>query len=147
LPAGAGRASLDRASSVTRLSDRRAPLPNPRRRHCAGSTIYSAGSGAVLLAATGRLDGRSLKRRFKAAIGSTLIGHVQNLRIEEAKRTPESDDGSWEEIAAAVGYENPAFLHRLFERGMGLTPGEYRRMFRPLATAADLAGSVETAAA
>ena len=51
----------------------------------------------------------------------------------------ETGAGSFEDVAAAVGYENPAFFRRLFERGTGLTPGQYRRMFRPLATAADLA--------
>jgi transcriptional regulator GlxA family with amidase domain len=88
---------------------------------------------------------RSLKRRFKAATGSSLIGYVQNLRIEEAKRLLESGDGSFEDAAAEVGYENPAFFRRLFKRCTGLTPGEYRRMFRPFATA--LPAPAEPAAA
>jgi transcriptional regulator GlxA family with amidase domain len=76
---------------------------------------------------------RSLKRRFKTATGSTLIGHVQNLRIEEAKRLLESERTSADEIGTQVGYENPAFFRRLFKRSTGLTPGAYRRMFQPLA--------------
>jgi transcriptional regulator GlxA family with amidase domain len=100
---------------------------------------------AAVVAASG-IPERSLKRRFKAATGSTLIGHVQNLRIEAAKRMLETGDGSFEEIAAAVGYENPAFFRRLFKRATGLTPGAYRRMFRPLATAADLPAPTPTAA-
>ncbi|WP_298826487.1 GlxA family transcriptional regulator [uncultured Piscinibacter sp.] len=79
---------------------------------------------------------RSLKRRFKAATGTTLIGHVQNLRIEEAKRLLESDGRSADEIAAIVGYDNPAFFRRLFKRSTGLTPGAYRRMFSPMSGAA-----------
>ena len=79
---------------------------------------------------------RSLKRRFKAATGSTLIGYVQNLRVEEAKRLLEAGDMSADEISAAVGYENFAFFRRLFKRSTGLTPGEYRRMFQPISTAA-----------
>ncbi len=75
---------------------------------------------------------RSLKRRFKAATGSTLIGYVQNLRIEEAKRLLESDSVSAEDISADVGYDNPAFFRRLFKRATALTPGAYRRMFRPM---------------
>ena len=92
---------------------------------------------AAVVAASG-IPERSLKRRFKAATGSTLIDHVQNLRIEEAKRMLESGPRSFEDIAAEVGYENPAFFRRLFKRCTGLTPGEYRRMFRPFATATDL---------
>lgn len=74
---------------------------------------------------------RSLKRRFSVATGSTLIAYVQNLRIEEAKRLLESEDRAADEIAAMVGYENPAFFRRLFKRSTGLTPSAYRRMFRP----------------
>src|SRR5262245_42496517 len=78
---------------------------------------------------------RSLKRRFSAATGSTVIGYVQNLRIEEAKRLLESGDTSSDNIAAAVGYENPAFFRKLFKRCTGLTAGHYRRMFRPISDA------------
>jgi transcriptional regulator GlxA family with amidase domain len=79
---------------------------------------------------------RSLKRRFAAATGSTVIGYVQNLRIEEAKRLLETGDTSLDDIAAAVGYENPAFFRKLFKRCAGLTAGHYRRMFRPIHDAA-----------
>ena len=75
---------------------------------------------------------RSLKRRFKAATGVTLMGYVQNLRIEEAKRQLETTALPADEIAAGIGYENPAFFRRLFKRCTGLTPGAYRRMFRPV---------------
>lgn len=75
---------------------------------------------------------RSLKRRFTTATGSTLIAYVQNLRIEEAKRLLESGPQAADDIAASVGYENPAFFRRLFKRSTGLTPGAYRRMFKPL---------------
>lgn len=91
---------------------------------------------AGVVAACG-IPERSLKRRFKMATGSTLIAYVQNLRIEEAKRLLETGSTPFEAIAAAVGYENFAFFRRLFRRATGLTPGEYRRMFRPFAAAAE----------
>ncbi len=79
---------------------------------------------------------RSLKRRFRAATGCTLIAYAQNLRVEAAKRSLEEGDVPVDEIAARVGYENPAFFRRLFKRGTGLTPAAYRRMFRPFLTEA-----------
>lgn len=97
---------------------------------------------AGVVAASG-LPERSLKRRFKAATGSTLIGYVQNLRIEEAKRLLETTQQASDDIAPAVGYENPAFFRRLFKRSTGLTPGQYRRMFKPFAEAATGAPSAE----
>lgn len=90
----------------------------------------NAVAGAV---AVSGVPERSLKRRFKVATGSTLMAHVQNLRIEEAKRLLESTTQSADEIAADVGYDNAAFFRRLFKRCTGLTPSAYRRMFRPLA--------------
>ncbi|MGF1641032.1 MAG: GlxA family transcriptional regulator [Rhodospirillales bacterium] len=88
--------------------------------------------GAVRAA---RVPERTLKRRFKAATGTTLIEHVQNLRIEEAKRLLETGPTAIEAISAAVGYEDPAFFRRLFRRRTGLTPGAYRRMFQPIVEA------------
>lgn len=82
---------------------------------------------------------RSVKRRFKAATGTTLIGYVQNLRVEDAKRRLESEDVPFETIAADLGYENHAFFRRLFKRSTGLTPGQYRKMFRPFVAAGQLA--------
>lgn len=76
---------------------------------------------------------RTLKRRFKAATGLAPIDYVQNLRVEEAKRLLETTAISFDDISAEVGYENPGFCRRLFKRRTGLTPGQYRRMFQPLA--------------
>jgi transcriptional regulator GlxA family with amidase domain len=92
---------------------------------------------ASVVAASG-IPERTLKRRFKAATGSALMDYVQNLRIEEAKRLLETGSMATETIAAEVGYENPAFFRRLFKRCTGLTLGQYRRMFRPLAYASVL---------
>jgi len=78
-----------------------------------------------------QIPDRSLKRRFREATGSTLINYTQNLRVEASKRLLEESPMPIDDIAAAVGYENIAFFRRLFKRGTGLTPGEYRRMFQP----------------
>jgi len=75
---------------------------------------------------------RSLKRRFKAATGYTLIERIQNLRIEDAKRLLETTTIPLDEICPLVGYEEAAFFRRLFKRLTGLTPGQYRLMFKPI---------------
>ena len=75
---------------------------------------------------------RTLKRRFKAATGNTLIEYLQNLRIEAAKRLLESGRQAVEDISVAVGYEDASFFRRLFRRLTGMTPGQYRRMFQPI---------------
>ena len=55
----------------------------------------------------------------------------------------ETANSSFEDIAAEAGYENPAFFRRLFKQCTGLTPGEYRRMFPPFATAPDLLAAAD----
>jgi transcriptional regulator GlxA family with amidase domain len=80
---------------------------------------------------------RTLKRRFKIATGSSLIEHLQNLRVEEAKRLLEAGALPVDEISFVVGYEDPSFFRRLFKRLTGLTPSQYRRMFKPVLSAAD----------
>ena len=75
---------------------------------------------------------RTLKRRFKIATGSSLIEHLQNLRVEEAKRLLEAGELPVDEISFLVGYEDPSFFRRLFKRLTGLTSSQYRRMFKPV---------------
>jgi transcriptional regulator GlxA family with amidase domain len=79
----------------------------------------------------GDVPERSLKCRFKAATGTSLMTYTHNLRIEAAKRALEAGGEPVESIAAAVGYENHAFFRRLFRRYTGLSPSDYRRMFQP----------------
>ncbi len=78
---------------------------------------------------------RTLKRRFKIATGSSLIEYLQNLRVEAAKRLLEAGEMPVDEISFEVGYEDPSFFRRLFKRRAGLTPSQYRRMFKPVLAA------------
>jgi transcriptional regulator GlxA family with amidase domain len=73
---------------------------------------------------------RSFKRRFKSATGHTPVDYVQHLRIERAKQHLENSMYPVDEIAAKVGYEEPAFFRKLFKRITGLTPRAYRRKFQ-----------------
>lgn len=78
---------------------------------------------------------RTLKRRFKAATGATLIEYLQNLRVEAAKRLLESSTAPVDDVSVQAGYEDPSFFRRLFKRSTGLSPSEYRRLFQPVAGA------------
>jgi transcriptional regulator GlxA family with amidase domain len=82
-----------------------------------------------------RIPERSLKRRFKAATGTTLIEQLQNVRIEHAKHLLESGSMPVDEVSAEAGYEDASFFRRLFRRRTGLSPSQYRRMFQPITRA------------
>ena len=82
--------------------------------------------------ALSQLPERTIKRRFKSATGCSVLDYLQNLRIEKAKHLLESTDKAVEEISVEVSYEDASFFRRLFKRRTGLSPGQYRRMFKPV---------------
>lgn len=84
---------------------------------------------AAVVARSGIAE-RTLKRRFRQATGMSLMDYLQNLRIEEAKRQLEDSQRSAEAIAWDVGYDDASFFRRLFKRRTGLSPVQYRRLFR-----------------
>ncbi len=94
--------------------------------HCRESRLIAS------LVAQAGIPERTLKRRFKAATGLSLIDYIHNLRIEQAKEMLESSRYGVEVISAEVGYAEPAFFRRLFKRLTGLTPAAYRRLFQHL---------------
>lgn len=130
-----GEGQLPYASLV-----RRQPHADSAVRFCESwlSAHYRDPHALARVVVASGLPERSLKRRFKTATGLTLIGYIQNLRIEEAKRSLEVGRRPLEDICAEVGYENPAFFRRLFKQRTGLTPGQYRRMFSPLSAASSV---------
>jgi transcriptional regulator GlxA family with amidase domain len=93
---------------------------------------YLDGDAIAGLVANCDLPERTLKRRFKAATGSSLIDYLQNRRIEQGKRLLESTTLPVEEISEHSGYSDASFFRRVFKRLTGLTPSNYRRMFAPL---------------
>ena len=93
---------------------------------------FHEGGAVARVVERSRVAERTLKRRFKAETGVTLIDYLQNLRIEEAKRLLELSNRSADEISADVGYEDASFFRRLFKRRTGVSPLLYRRMFHPI---------------
>ncbi len=64
-----------------------------------------------------------------------VIERLQDLCVEEAKRLLEASAMPVDEISFDLGYEDASFFRRLFKRRTGLTPSQYRRMFKPILTA------------
>ena len=79
------------------------------------------------------LNARTFARRFKAATGRAAIDYVVELRIEEAKQALEMSDAPVDDIAWAVGYQDPAAFRRMFRKIAGTTPMDYRRRYARLA--------------
>ena len=79
------------------------------------------------LAAEVRLSRFHFTRSFKAATGEPPHRFLIRIRIEKAQELLVTTDLSISEVAAQVGYSEPAYLARLFRREVGVTPTQYRR--------------------
>jgi transcriptional regulator GlxA family with amidase domain len=93
---------------------------------------YASANPVQHMIAHSGLTPRTFARRFRAATGYQPIDYVQALRAEEAKQILETEDVGIDEIAEAVGYDDPASFRRMFKRKAGLTPAAYRKKFAGL---------------
>ena len=81
------------------------------------------------MAAKARLGERTFLRRFQKATRLTPTEYVQHLRVGRARASLEFTSLTINEISWSVGYENASSFRKVFQRIMGLTPGDYRRRF------------------
>ena len=65
-------------------------------------------------------------QNFKQATGVSPKQYIIALRMANAKHLLDNTSDTIAQIAAAVGYENTPYFHRLFHKQTGMTPLEYR---------------------
>lgn len=70
-----------------------------------------------------------LGRVFKGAIGLGPMAFFQQRRIHHACRRILDTQHTLSEIAYDLGFADEAHFNRLFQREMGLAPGQYRKKF------------------
>lgn len=87
---------------------------------------YAAGLKLGELAAKASLSERQFSRLFRRQTGMSFTGYVQSIRMDAACRLLAESPSSVGEIAAAVGYADLKFFHRLFKQKIGVTPRQYR---------------------
>lgn len=69
-----------------------------------------------------------ISRIFKGETGNTPIRHLINLRLEKAKELLESGyQGSIQEVAALVGYDDAYHFSKLFKKRYGISPSQARK--------------------
>jgi len=81
------------------------------------------------LARRAAVSPRNFARLFKQELGKTPAQHVEDLRLEAARRQLESTSRSVDEIADACGLASAEVLRRMFRRCLQVTPGQYRASF------------------
>lgn len=70
-----------------------------------------------------------LQKQFKRYIGQSPAEYLIYLRITKAKELIRTTDQSINQIARAVGIDNPAYFTRLFRKLEGITPHEYNKLW------------------
>lgn len=78
------------------------------------------------LAARANLSKYHFSKRYKKLTGYSPIKHFLNMKMEYACRLLDSSDKSVQEVAGAVGYDDPLYFSRLFRQTIGLSPRDYR---------------------
>ncbi len=67
-----------------------------------------------------------LCKTFKVQMGETLIGCLNRLKIEEAKRLLTETDRSVTDIAGSLGFQEVKYFDAVFKKSTGMTPVKYR---------------------
>jgi transcriptional regulator GlxA family with amidase domain len=78
---------------------------------------------------------RSFARHFKATTGTTPHAWLLAQRLHRAEELLETSEIPVEEIAKIVGFGSAAALREQFVRRRGVSPRDYRRVFRQFALA------------
>ncbi len=85
--------------------------------------------GVADMAREAGLEERTFLRRFKAATGIKPTEYTQCVRMEKARELLQFTKRAVDQIAWSVGYEDAAAFRRVFNRLVGLSPGDYRKRF------------------
>lgn len=69
-----------------------------------------------------------ISKIFKSETGDTPIRHLINIRLERAKELLEKGyEGSIQEVAAQVGYDDAYHFSKLFKKRYGISPSQARK--------------------
>jgi LacI family transcriptional regulator len=71
---------------------------------------------------------RALEQRFVRLVGRTPAAEIRRVRIEEAKRLLVESNRSIADIGRASGFGHQDLFSRVFRRGVGLTPSQFRKL-------------------
>ena len=84
----------------------------------------------TLVASALECNGNYLTQRFTQLVGQRMHGYIVSLRVQRVCRELVSTDLPIKRIAYESGFRDAAGLTHTFRRQVGVSPTEYRRIFR-----------------
>lgn len=73
---------------------------------------------------------RSLERKFRDAVGRSLLEHIHHVRFQRARALLADTDLPLKIVAQRSGFRTARWLATGFKRRLELSPSEYRRQYR-----------------
>ncbi|HEX8341644.1 MAG TPA: substrate-binding domain-containing protein [Tepidisphaeraceae bacterium] len=75
------------------------------------------------------LSRRQLERRFRAALGRSILDEILRCRIDRAKGLLVDTELALPQVATASGFASASYLSVVFRKAVAMTPGAYRERF------------------
>ncbi len=75
------------------------------------------------------LSRRQLERRFRAALGRSILDEIQRCRVDRARLMLVDTELTLPQIALASGFASASYFSVVFSKSQSMTPGEYRSRF------------------
>lgn len=75
------------------------------------------------------LGRRTFQRRFKKATYFTVVGYMQNVRVEMAKKLLEENRLNVSEVMFETGYKDPKAFREVFKKTTGIPPNYYKNKY------------------
>lgn len=67
---------------------------------------------------------------FKKETGQNFMDYLTELRMNKAKELLCSDENSVQDVADQIGYRDLKYFSRLFKKTTGISPSEYKKLYR-----------------
>lgn len=82
------------------------------------------------IASVAGMSASSFSRFFKTATGKTLTSYILEIRLGVAARDLVNTTNTVSEICYSSGFNNVSNFNRLFKRSKGITPKEFRQLYK-----------------
>lgn len=116
------------------LDNLRSPPPRVERGHGEVQSLldsihrdpFDSNLNVKQLKARCRVRDNNVSSRFRRALGVTVKGYIEKLRMQAACHLLAFDSVTVFDIALSVGYYHPQTFYNVFRRRLGCTPSAYR---------------------
>ncbi len=114
------------STDVVAIDDREiaAALRYIRQNACRGITVRQVVQNNPVSRST-------LERQVRKYLGRTPQQEIREVQIKRVRELLLTTDLALDEIATLCGFDHPEYLHVVFKRITGMTPGQFRRAAKP----------------